>query len=136
MFFQKVLKCTTVVYELNVLEQFGPKILHLKIDRIYTFLLLIYNFSIRRVNFINFLCSIFWTQTVPIFPTRKLVKKTKIVNIRSFLWIVFYDKLSWNLHFIYCSNYLILDWPSFVPFPTNLFTFELAYIIQTNLILG
>lgn len=39
---------------------------------------------------------------------------------------------SWN-HFIYCLNYLRLDWPNFVPLSAKLFLGESAFIIRTCL---
>ena len=41
----------------------------------------------------------------------------------------------WNLNFIHCSNYLILDWTNSVPLPTKLFIWDSAFIIRTCVIL-
>ena len=94
-----------------------------KIYQIYTFLLFIYKFLTinnqkKHVDLINFMCPIFGFK---LFQDIQLIyKKTKIVNIHKFSWIIFFVKHFWNLYYTYWPNCVLLD--KF----TNLFIFDLA----------
>ena len=117
-------------------EEFGPKILHVKIRwnlHLYHLyhLLTTYQQQITNKNVIfyvkRFGPKLFWYHQLIYYKNHS----------QNFIKIFFdYPKLSWKDWFIYCSNYLILDWVNFVSLSIDLFIFDLAYIIRTCQILS
>ena len=76
-----IVKILLEACQLELLEQFGPRKFHTKINEIYILILLIYNYSTinnkqKHVKVINFICASFWVEYVPIFPIH-ILRKTE-----------------------------------------------------------
>ena len=119
-----------MVHELGVLGQFRPKKLHIKSGwHLHVFIGYIKLFNNKKISKTCkchqfYMCNFIYVYPQFIYSENH---KQKIINIYNNFFN--HTTLSWNPDFACYSNYLIFNRVNFVTLPTNLFIFDLAYII-------